>query len=114
MLHMTKLMRIAGTEPCQTPFLGAHSACEMHEIILVELTKSFSSALMACAPAERLFCTIGVHPTRCKEIEESPQGPEAYWDALRVLLKNNAGKGKIVAIGECGLDYDRCPIFFSL
>lgn len=65
------------------------------------------SALALAHTDERLFCTIGVHPTRCKEIEESPQGPEAYWDALRVLLKNNAGKGKIVAIGECGLDYDR-------
>ena len=57
--------------------------------------------------AERLFCTVGVHPTRCQEIEDSPQGPEVYWDALRVLLKNHAASGKIVAVGECGLDYDR-------
>ena len=57
--------------------------------------------------ADRLYCTVGVHPTRCKEIEDSCQGPEAYWDALRVLLKAHAADGKIVAVGECGLDYDR-------
>lgn len=50
---------------------------------------------------------MGVHPTRCKEIEESSQGPDAYWDALRILLQDNQNTGKIVAIGECGLDYDR-------
>ncbi len=64
---------------------------------------SFTTAM----PADRLYCTVGVHPTRCKEIEDSSQGPEAYWDALRVLLKAHAADGKIVAVGECGLDYDR-------
>ena len=58
--------------------------------------------------AERLYCTVGVHPTRCQEIEDSPDGPEAYWDALKVLLKASAPSGKVVAVGECGLDYDRC------
>lgn len=68
------------------------------------LSFSFTHAMHA----DRLYCTVGVHPTRCKEIEDSSQGPEAYWDALRVLLKADAADGKIVAIGECGLDYDRC------
>lgn len=57
--------------------------------------------------AERLYCTMGVHPTRCQEIEDSPEGPEAYWDALKVLLTDAAASGKVVAVGECGLDYDR-------
>lgn len=48
-----------------------------------------------------------MHPTRCKEIENSPQGPDAYWDALKGLLQDNKASAKIVAIGECGLDYDR-------
>ncbi|KAL0028033.1 hypothetical protein WJX77_001856 [Trebouxia sp. C0004] len=63
------------------------------------------SALALARTDDRLYCTVGVHPTRCKEIEDSSQGPEAYWDALRVLL--TAADGKIVAVGECGLDYDR-------
>ncbi|CAM8884850.1 unnamed protein product [Rhodiola kirilowii] len=84
----------------------------------------------------RLFCTVGVHPTRCKEFEDSGD-PENHFQALLSLAKMGIEKGKIhgkwrskfctypsfyvelihctrkvVAIGECGLDYDRlhfCP-----
>ncbi|CAO3570889.1 unnamed protein product [Mortierella alpina] len=59
-----------------------------------------------------LFMTVGCHPTRCSEIESHPEGPEAYFGALKAMLENPDAKQKIVAIGECGLDYDRlhfCP-----
>ncbi|KAK9125822.1 hypothetical protein Scep_014668 [Stephania cephalantha] len=54
----------------------------------------------------RLFCTVGVHPTRCKEFEDSGD-PEKHFQDLISLARKGVEKGKVVAIGECGLDYDR-------
>lgn len=42
------------------------------------------------------------HPTRCKDFLPDA---EAYLQSLRDLITEN--KDKVVAIGECGLDYDR-------
>ncbi|KAF8948536.1 TatD DNase [Haplosporangium gracile] len=59
-----------------------------------------------------LFMTVGCHPTRCSEFESHADGPEGYFNALKAYLDNPETKGKVVAIGECGLDYDRlhfCP-----
>lgn len=51
---------------------------------------------------ERLYITMGCHPTRCGEFL---QNPEKYYEDLR--SKISANPSKVVAIGECGLDYDR-------
>ena len=52
------------------------------------------------------YSTCGVHPTRCSEFEENDS--VSYFEQLTELAKNE----KVLAIGECGLDYDRlhfCP-----
>ncbi|XP_019153760.1 PREDICTED: putative deoxyribonuclease TATDN1 [Ipomoea nil] len=71
-----------------------------------------SKEALAIAESDaRLFCTVGVHPTRCKEFDESGD-PEKHFQELFLLAKEGVEKGKVVAIGECGLDYDRlhfCP-----
>ncbi len=51
---------------------------------------------------------MGVHPTRCTEFESYSEGPEAYLQALQSLAWEGSAEKKVVAIGECGLDYDRC------
>ncbi|KAL6559136.1 hypothetical protein OROHE_006505 [Orobanche hederae] len=68
-------------------------------------------ALAIAETDARLFCTVGVHPTRCNEFDDSGD-PEDHFKALLSLAKEGVEKGKVVAIGECGLDYDRlhfCP-----
>jgi TatD DNase family protein len=51
---------------------------------------------------------VGVHPTRCSEFEEHPEGAEAYMAALLDIILEGQHLGKVVAVGEMGLDYDRC------
>jgi len=83
-----------------------------------------SQAIELSKQENRLFATVGCHPTRCNEFLKPDDGAElddsslmstedyslTYLNSLKKLIQNN--KGKVVAIGECGLDYDRlhfCP-----
>ncbi|KAH8297217.1 hypothetical protein KR044_007396 [Drosophila immigrans] len=59
-------------------------------------------ALELVAKDGKLFTTVGAHPTRCSEFVADP---EHYYNELRCRIKANPQK--VVAVGECGLDYDR-------
>lgn len=56
----------------------------------------------------RLRCTVGVHPTRCGEFDLAPDGSSSYLDELVAVGREGISRGACVAVGELGLDYDRC------
>lgn len=65
------------------------------------------AALKLARSHAQLYCTVGVHPTRCGEFLAHPQGSEAYLEALQDIIRDGQRDSKVVAVGECGLDYDR-------
>lgn len=86
----------------QTVLSRADSAGVVRTVVTAGTLRQSREALQLCQSDPRLFCTVGVHPTRAREML---QDPEAHCDKLLSVIQE--GKGKVVAIGECGLDYDR-------
>jgi TatD DNase family protein len=64
-------------------------------------------ALALARTHEKLFCTVGVHPTRCDEFFADSNTIESHVANLIALIKDGMSDGKVVACGELGLDYDR-------
>lgn len=61
-----------------------------------------SEALNLCRTDATLFSTVGVHPTRANEMRADI---DSHIKKLSAIIEE--GKDKVVAVGECGLDYDR-------
>ncbi|KAF8519137.1 Mg-dependent DNase [Hysterangium stoloniferum] len=67
-----------------------------------------SSEALRLAKQLKVYATVGCHPTRSSDFEKFRAGPDAYLTALDQLIsQNHKGVGRVVAVGECGLDYDR-------
>ncbi|KAM7537630.1 hypothetical protein Aperf_G00000067692 [Anoplocephala perfoliata] len=76
-------------------------------IVTAGCEEDITAAKALCSSDSRLFYTVGCHPTRCHEFAVNP---DQYYESLkRSVLEDGS---RVVAIGECGLDYDRehfCP-----
>ncbi|GJQ11904.1 hypothetical protein GpartN1_g3695.t1 [Galdieria partita] len=53
-----------------------------------------------------LFTTVGIHPTRCDVFMDAQEVSNMQYVKNLIDIASSS-KGKIVAVGECGLDYDR-------
>lgn len=61
-------------------------------------------------PAFNLYSTAGVHPTRCDEFKHDDESELSVIEKLKQIIDKGNIHGqtkKVVAIGECGLDYAR-------
>ena len=57
-------------------------------------------------PQYGLYSTAGIHPTRCSVFQDEDSATQVISQLSEVLEEGMNGKN-VVAIGECGLDYDR-------
>ncbi|GMH45721.1 hypothetical protein BSKO_13684 [Bryopsis sp. KO-2023] len=95
-------------EPDFDDMLGRAFDAGLDRIIVTAGEAEMSrDALDMAAKNDRLFSTVGVHPTRCEAFEKFPAGPDSYLDLLLKIATEGMAGGKVVAVGECGLDYDR-------
>ncbi|KAF9109817.1 TatD DNase [Mortierella sp. AM989] len=65
--------------------------------------KDCQRALGMAKDDDGLYITLGYHPTKCSEFEKHEEGPNTYFNALKIILQSPAAKLKVVAIGECEL-----------
>lgn len=83
-------------------------AAGVRSMILTGGSLHESREALELAKQHDFYATVGCHPTRSKQFDQFKGGPEAYLAALdRLIGENMKGKGRVVAVGECGLDYDR-------
>ncbi|KIY70156.1 Mg-dependent DNase [Cylindrobasidium torrendii FP15055 ss-10] len=92
-----------------TSVLSRAQAAGVKSMIITGGSLKESKQALKLAEENNLYATVGCHPTRSAEFDTYAGGADAYLQALDGVLASEKakGKGRAVAIGECGLDYDR-------
>ena len=80
---------------CSMIFTG-HSVKISADTLSLCMTSPFNTGL---------FCTAGIHPCSSQVFEQD--GVDKTIENLRKVVDDGIQSGKLVAFGECGLDYDR-------
>ena len=57
-------------------------------------------------PTYDLYSTVGVHPTRANELQNRDDADRIF-KLFREIIADGKSDGRVLALGECGLDYDR-------
>jgi len=92
-------------------------SCGLERIICTAGTSEDSARALSLVSLPEysgfLSSTVGVHPTQCKEFDQE-RGAAVIQNLLSIIDQGNlpAQPNKVVALGECGLDYARlefCP-----
>lgn len=79
------------------------SPCFITAGMLNECTQALSLVSELRSNGHSVFFTVGVHPTRCNAFLEK----DNLISELEIIIEDGLREHTIVAIGECGLDYDR-------
>ncbi|KAL9716304.1 hypothetical protein Ac2012v2_000751 [Leucoagaricus gongylophorus] len=84
-------------------------AAGVKSLIITGTSLRESKGAVRLAKEHDFYATVGCHPTRTMDFDKySEGGPEGYLQALEDLISANlTGRGRVVALGELGLDYDR-------
>lgn len=84
--------------------LDRASSAGVKSMIVIGGSLEESERAVQLAQQHGLYATVGCHPTRSTEFDKFKGGPDAYLSGLEALIsKHRGGKGRVVAIGECGL-----------
>lgn len=103
--------RYNGSQKHPSDFEQILERAKKFNVISMVITAGMEEETIEAAELARklgVFSTAGTHPTRCNEWKKNGASPALYLQRLKANIDKY--RDVIVAIGECGLDYDR--LFF--